>query len=151
MNDDSLFHFGRSRAVNAMMRGDEQFVLSLTPRSNATAPVATSKRRRGRGTENAGGAPGGKPWTCASPIQVRAMVLGNDTLLVAGPKGEWMHSADAYQGRQGIALLAVSASTGETINDTPLSSLPVFDGMSIANESLYLSLQDGSIVCFTGQ
>ena len=79
------------------------------------------------------------------------MVLSKDTSFVAGPKGDRMHLADAYEGRQGIALLAVSASAGTTIAEYPISSLPVFDGMSAAYESLYLSLRDGSIACFAGQ
>jgi hypothetical protein len=29
--------------------------------------------------------------------------------------GDWLQSADAYEGRNGIAILAASASTGKTI------------------------------------
>ena len=79
------------------------------------------------------------------------MVLSKDTLFIAGPKGDWMHSSDAYEGREGIALLAVSASTGTTAAEYALPELPVFDGMSAAYEGLYLSLRDGSVTCFTGQ
>ena len=53
----------------------------------------------------------------------------------------------AYAGRQGVALLAVSASTGTTLAEHPLHSLLVFDGMIAAQGNLYLSLTDGSIMC----
>ena len=79
------------------------------------------------------------------------MVLSKDTLFIVGPKGDWMHSADSYEGREGIALVAVSPLTGATTAEYALPELPVFDGMSAAYESLYLSLRDGSVTCFTGQ
>jgi len=158
MDKDNLFHFGRSRAVNSMMRSDEQFLLSSTSRSSTGDRVTNTKRRRGGDTkrktkerENSTTASAAGHWAVASLVQVRAMVLSKDTLFVAGPKGDWMHLADAYEGRQGIALLAVSASAGTTSAEYPLPELPVFDGMSAAHESLYLSLRDGSVTCFTRQ
>lgn len=155
MDKDNLFHFGRSRAVNSMMRSNEQFFLSPTSRSSIGAAVTDAKRRRGRDAKRSNEergdsttAPATKQWACASPVQVRAMLLSKDTLFIAGPKGDWMHSADAYAGRQGVALLAVSASTGTTLAEHPLPTLPVFDGMIAARGILYLSLTDGSIMCF---
>ena len=158
MDKAKLFHFGRSRALGAMMRGEEQFVLSSTLRMSSDARVPSAKPRRRGDTKKKNGkkgdgakGPAAGVWAGASPVQVRAMVLAGDKLFVAGPKGDWMRSLDAFEGRQGIALVAVSTSTGKTIADFPIPSLPVFDGMSAANESLYLSLQDGSIACLAGQ
>jgi hypothetical protein len=155
MDKDKLFHFGRSRPAGAMMRGDEQFFLSSTSRSSASAPETDAKRRGGRRTKRSNEergdsttAPTANHWTCAAPIQVRAMVLSKDTLFIAGPKGDWMHSADAFEGRNGVAQLAISAATGEIDAEYSLPSLPVFDGMIAARRNLYLSLTDGSIVCF---
>jgi len=134
MDEENLFHFGRARAVTSMMRVDEQFFLSSTSRSSTDAAASDAS-----------------PWAYASPIQVRAMVLSKEKLFIAGPKGDWMHSADAYEGCQGVAIVVVSPSTGTTIDEYTISSLPVFDGMSTAYESLYLSLENGSVVCFTKQ
>lgn len=59
-----------------------------------------------------------------------------------------MHSADAYEGRQGIALRALSAEDGKVIAEYPLPALPVFDGMSAAEGCLYVSTTGGTVVCF---
>ena len=84
-------------------------------------------------------------------MRVRAMLLANQTLFIAGAKGDWLSSQDAYEGANGIALIAVSSSDGKTIAEHTLPAHPVFDGMSAAYERLYVSLQDGSVVCFAGE
>ncbi len=36
---------------------------------------------------------------------------------------------------------------GET-DECRLKGLPVFDGMAIANDSLFITLSDGKVICF---
>jgi len=45
----------------------------------------------------------------------------------------------------------ISAKDGKKISEYDLISPPVFDGMAVAGEKLYLSLTDGSIICFGGK
>jgi len=108
-------------------------------------------------------------WTRNIPIFVKAMVLADDTLFVAGPpsifdeKEEWKqiyeHTAQAkfarqaemLQGSQGSLLWAVSAVSGEKLCEHTLQSIPVWDGMAAAYGCLYLPMENGTLICVGGQ
>ena len=81
-------------------------------------------------------------------MYARAIVLADQTLFVAGAKGDWSHSDDVFEGRMGITLLALSARDGEAVAETPLDAFPVFDGMSVAYGKLFVSDDSGTITCF---
>ena len=55
------------------------------------------------------------------------------------------------QGLRGATLWAVRADSGEKVAEMPLDACPVFDGMAAATERLYISNQDGSMICLEGQ
>jgi len=100
-------------------------------------------------------AAGGKQdvlWTAPGDLQVRAMVLTGQRkdkrLFVAGAKGDWVVSQDAYEGKRGNVLRVVSVDDGKTIAEHDLPGTPVFDGMSAISNRIYLSLANGHIVCF---
>ena len=94
------------------------------------------------------------------PIFVRALVLADTTLFLAGPpepaesrsaklKLKAPDKAEAaFLGRQGAVLRRVSAADGKTLAEYKLESSPVFDGMIAAQRRIFISLQDGSLVCF---
>jgi outer membrane protein assembly factor BamB len=100
------------------------------------------------------------------PIHVRAMVLANETLFVAGPKdvvdeeqafnnpndgeiGDGLaEQSAALEGSKGGLLLVVSASDGRKITEYELESPPVWDGMAAANNQLYMAAKNGKISCF---
>ena len=48
-------------------------------------------------------------------------------------------------------LMAVSASDGAELARYELDSPPVFDGMAAANGRLYLSLENGRLLCMAGR
>jgi hypothetical protein len=79
------------------------------------------------------------------------MLLANrdKTLFLAGAKGDWILSKEAYDGKLGSTLRVVSTRDGETISHHELTAPIVFDGMSAAAGRLYLALEDGSIACFS--
>ncbi|MFB0555531.1 MAG: PQQ-binding-like beta-propeller repeat protein [Phycisphaerae bacterium] len=99
------------------------------------------------------------------PLVVRAMVLADRTLFVAGPpdvvdeekiwgrtleppvQGELKAQSDALDGAQGAFLWAVSAEDGTMRAQYRLESPPVFDGMIAADGRLYISTKDGCLVC----
>ncbi len=106
-------------------------------------------------------------WTHGNlPLHVRAMVLADKTLFIAGPpdvadeEKAFFHSDDAgvqadmlnqtaaLAGRKGALLWAVSASDGKKIREYKLGALPVWDGMATAYGRLYLSLKNGRVQCF---
>ena len=42
----------------------------------------------------------------------------------------------------------MSADTGEKLAEYKLDSFPVFDGMSLADGKLFMSLKDGTVACY---
>jgi hypothetical protein len=110
-------------------------------------------------------------WTQDVPLYVRAMVLANQTLFIAGPpdlideeqtfaqliKGDKSVNPSlaaqdrALAGNDGGRLWAVSATTGEKLGTLRLPHLPVWDGMAAANGSLFLTMLDGRVIRIQGQ
>lgn len=46
-----------------------------------------------------------------------------------------------------VVCVAVSAADGKTLAELRLDALPVWDGLIAAENRLYVSLADGSVVC----
>ena len=89
-------------------------------------------------------------WTKRIPMRVRAMVLSDRALLMAGPP-DVVPDDDplaALEGRMGAELWAVSTLDGKTLAKYKLDQPPVFDGMAVAGKSLFIVLRSGEIVCF---
>jgi outer membrane protein assembly factor BamB len=100
------------------------------------------------------------------PIQARAMVLTKNALFIAGPpdvidevdlwhrpdeaalKQKLAEQTEAWRGRRGGALWAVSTKDGSRLTSIDLEAPPVFDGMIAAGHKLFLSLMNGRILCF---
>ena len=78
------------------------------------------------------------------------MALAGETLLCAGtpdvldPKQPW---AD-YESKRGGVLMVVSAATGKVLAEHKLPAAPVQDGIAVAGGRVYVSLADGSLMCF---
>ncbi len=112
-------------------------------------------------------------WTDDSvPILVRSMVLADKILFIAGPPDVvdeeqafdyWTNPAidpnipaklteqdAALEGQRGALLWAVSISDGNKLAEYNLESPPVWDGMAAANGRLYLTLKNGTVLCFIG-
>lgn len=151
MGKERLYHFAREKAITAALKDGEEYFLSSTsqPKTNAQPAGALEPKQRKQGrqakaktTDTTDG------WKYPSPMRVRAMIVAGETLFIAGPKGEWTHSLDAYEGREGIALMAVSAADGKAIGETALPAEPVYDGMSVAYGNLYVSDKSGVITCY---
>ena len=105
-------------------------------------------------------------WTVDVPMLVRALVLADGTLFIAGPPdvvdenealklladGDMTKRRDeqvaAFAGGRGGALWAVSTSDGAKTAAAELASPPVWDGMAGAYGKLYMATMDGSVECF---
>ncbi|MFW6162496.1 MAG: PQQ-binding-like beta-propeller repeat protein, partial [Planctomycetota bacterium] len=91
-------------------------------------------------------------WRTQVPLLVRAMVLADETLFIAGPKTRRHHRSLAALGSPQPGLLwAVSASEGTKLAECELPADPVLDGMAAAAGRLYLTTTDGSVVCLRGK
>jgi outer membrane protein assembly factor BamB len=105
-------------------------------------------------------------WTRDVPMMVRAMALAGDQLLIAGPpdlideEAAFQDYADpatqkqlarqdaALKGKSGAIFHIVNAPTGEIRSERQLHSPPVFDGLIVAGGRVYVSLMDGTLVCY---
>ena len=103
-------------------------------------------------------------WTKEIPLFVRAMVMADDKLFIAGPAdiideneirkrlgtGETQKrlrkQVEAYAGKKGAMLWVVSASDGQKRAELDLDELPVFDGMAAAYERLYMTTVEGNVL-----
>jgi hypothetical protein len=102
------------------------------------------------------------------PLHVRAMVLAGATLLVAGPP-DVLDEDEAFErpfepkvqekkaaqdvalaGGSGAVLMALSAAEGAALWQVDLAAPPVWDGMAVAENRLYVVTVDGSVVCMSG-
>jgi hypothetical protein len=99
------------------------------------------------------------------------MALAGDTLFVAGPRDIQdeeesfkrlaqsdpeiakllQQQDDCLEGKQGSMLLAVSARDGQTLQEIPLSHLPVWDGMAVAGNRLFVATADGAVNCLSAR
>jgi hypothetical protein len=89
-------------------------------------------------------------WSQSVPLLARAMVLGRESLVIAGPpdSGTVDELGDMLAGKKGGLLQAVGKADGKKLAELELHSPPVFDGMAAAESRLYLSAVDGRLYCF---
>jgi outer membrane protein assembly factor BamB len=129
---------------------------------------AVPKKRRG-GVARAPATRIAFDWTAEVPILVRALVLADTTLFLAGPpdvvdevqslstfdqaatQRQLARQAAVYEGSEGALLWAVSAADGTKLAEQKLGGVPVFDGMAAAGGRLYMATTDGTVQCFRGE
>jgi len=92
-------------------------------------------------------AEGSRQWAKPAAIQVRAMVLADKVLFVAGPAAA-DDGAEAPGRAPAALLLALSASDGAELARYRLDSPPVFDGLAAAGGRLYLATVNGRVACY---
>ena len=165
---DPLGNMLHPRTSYKLFAADKNPTVAPAPKPT---PEAKRKARRGKGRRPRGG--GFKHhWQVATPgLLVNAMVLGPDRLFIAGPPDvadetkmlgylpgaddkinrQLKAQSDAWQGKQGGLLRAVSLENGKKLSECKLDSVPVFDGMSAANGKLFMSTLDGTVVCIGGK
>ncbi len=155
-DDDSVYAFGRSfyAGMNAAQFGrGETYMLYSSEKQSGKEPnyeQAMQARRRGDDLHIDWSQFRTTPikWSEELPLLVRAMVLADRTLFVAGPYGDAVRSMDSFEGKRGVRLAAVSADDGRLIANYEIDALPVFDALAAAGGQLFMSMKDGSVRCF---
>jgi hypothetical protein len=119
-----------------------------------TLSQETAKQARRGQLSDASDAP---EWTRNTAVLTQAMVLANQTLMLAGPvapvdsvpqtPAEIDTWAEALQSQRGGRLMMVDTADGSTLNEMDLPSPPIFDGMAVAQDRVYLATRAGEIVC----
>jgi hypothetical protein len=87
-------------------------------------------------------------WEKGVPVEVRAMVVTDKTLFVAGPPATLLTSWQPPDEDKGAMLLAFSTSDGAEQGRCQLDSPPILDGMAAAAGRLYLTTTTGKVICF---
>ena len=92
-------------------------------------------------------------WTAGLAMRPRAMLKAGDLLLLGGvpDPGGLPDASAAPRGNESGLLRVVAAADGKGVSECRLSAPPVWDGMAAANGRLYLSTQDGKVVCLGGK
>ncbi|MHC4228001.1 MAG: outer membrane protein assembly factor BamB family protein [Planctomycetota bacterium] len=107
-------------------------------------------------------------WKLDQPsIIARAMAVAGDKLFVSGPpdlvderqafhnpddpdvQARLSRQAEAFEGRAGGQLWVMDKANGNVISRYALNTIPVFDGMAAADDSLYVSTVDGHVFCLS--
>ncbi|MFC1497408.1 PQQ-binding-like beta-propeller repeat protein [Verrucomicrobiota bacterium] len=82
-------------------------------------------------------------WNIKVPIKPIAMVLAANRLFIAGtPEKEGSKGADLY---------VLTSENAEILKQYHLESLPTFDGMALVEGKLFVSLMNGSLICFNSK
>jgi hypothetical protein len=89
-----------------------------------------------------------RPLAKELPIHTRAMIKAGDVLYLAGYPADSKvpHFLGEPIRDRGI-LLQIDATSGKVLSQTELPASPMFDGMSAANRRLYISMENGSLLC----
>ena len=95
----------------------------------------------------------GKSLNVSLAINGRALTKAGDVIFVAGEpmkfdKPTWQKYVAAYNGELGGSLIAISATDGKELGKHKLDAAVVWDSIVVSNDQLYLSLVDGTILCF---
>jgi len=118
--------------------------------------AATDKHRRGgRGVEKGTGYIRVKParWQEMIPLRARAMVLADKHLFIAGPPDVVPQDDPlaAFEGRKGAVLWVADAESGRKLAEYKLDRPVAFDGMIAGGGKLYLTTEDGRLICMAGK
>jgi outer membrane protein assembly factor BamB/uncharacterized membrane protein len=124
--------------------------------ADSAQPPAAPARKPAKGASEKKSRQGGEnteivcQWSETVDLWVRAIALAGETLFLAGPPDVFAGQEPdvaAYEGRRGGLLWAVASKDGKKLAEYKLDSPPVLDGLAIAGGRLYLSTQDGRVLC----
>jgi len=114
-----------------------------------------ARDRKGKAKRKGNRVPPPEPrWTSDIPLTGKAMVLAGDIVFVAGAPAFFPPNQDvgkyeqAHAGKLGGVLWAASAVDGRKLAEVKLDAPPRWDGMAAVSGGLFVSLQNGTIVCF---
>jgi len=167
-NDENVYGYGRV-TVSGGPTGHKAEAYHLfaasrkAPTPPAPKPAAAPKKdtgkkaRRRRAPKGPAKAP--PIWRDTESLIARAILLGGERLVVAGPVGAgrrdpkvmaFTNDAEAlaaFRGEKENRLRVISAANGKTICERKLPAMPVLDGLSAGGGRLYLSLKNGTVLC----
>ena len=170
-DDKRVYGFGRKPQymLNASVLEYEMFAADKKPRPSEGKGSGNSSDwramamlpRKNRNTID-------YEWTIDQPSVIsRAMVVAGDNIFFAGPpslinerksfrfpddkeiQAGLERQVEAFEGKRGAQLWAVSKDSGKLLNRYALDSPPVFDGMAAVKGRLFVATVDGHVICLS--
>lgn len=87
--------------------------------------------------------------TLANGKQAEAMALTKDAVVLAGRTCDTAKNPDPA--RTAGFLMLLSATDGKILFEAPLPAPPAYQGIAIRTDAVYVTLQDGTLVCFAAE
>jgi len=168
LDDSNVYGYGRKPEYYKWTTPMEYHLFA----SDREPEIIKRKARQQKKKKRSRPAPATKPvyhWSREAPLYVRAMVLADKTLFIAGPPDiideeeifknpdalnvakKLREQTEAFDGQKGALLHVVSASDGKKLAEYRLETVPVWDGMAAANGRLYLSMKNGRVLCYSAK
>jgi hypothetical protein len=143
-----IYGFGRNQygwgiSPEDWQAGEKYYQVHATPIKQAGETKPGDGWRRGTSL------PRSARWSVKSDIETRAMAVTGHHILIAGPKGRTVFSENAFRGKEGVILQVLDKATGAMVQELPLAANPTFDGLIAAHGKVFVSLENGSMVCFS--
>ncbi len=154
-DDENVYGYGREHISGSRRsQHEDSYHLFGSPKTMVkTTSSFNWNERRKQGLPKAP-----KPnWSDGDSLIVRGMALTPETLIVAGAvdRRKRVNGLLAYEdpeaalasidGEYGVYLRQVSPEGGETISESQLDAMPVHDGLSVADGSVFISLNNGAV------
>ncbi len=163
-DDENAYGYGRVRIASGATghKADDYHLYGVKKVMMTTGLPRARRRRRRKQMQSAEKRPA-KPepfWADEQSLIVRAMVLTNDKLVVAGPPdlrekeagilaySNEEESLAAFKGEKGVMFRVIDKANGATVSEQKLDAMPVFDGMSAARGRVFVSLKNGEVQCW---
>jgi outer membrane protein assembly factor BamB len=153
MPRDGWFHraglmYGKASGQALVTDGNRAYSFKAFAKWNLhSTPFAPGKQKGNLVSQDA--STGKTDWSVHIPLLAKAMVLTEKNVIVAGapdtldPSKPW----SAFDGLKGAKLTMLSRSDGSPTGTYELPAAPVHDGMAAAHGKLFISLQNGKLVC----
>ncbi len=172
-DDNQVYGFRAAEYSNTMQPRPYHFLFSATKekRLSEEEKAALAQKKAAEDDPKGPAKVKGKvdyQWQVERPsLLANSLVLADQIIFMAGPpdvadeeKGfgilmeednevtqAFRAQAEAWSGAQGAILQAVDKKSGEKLAQYKLKHIPVFDGMAAAENSLFIPLKNGSVVC----
>lgn len=163
VDGDRCFAYGREKVLGGPTghQTDSYHLFCSDSRSRPPTPEELKAARRGKKKNQPVLIPPDKQWSNKNSITVRAMAVGRDKIVVAGPvdlgrKTDHLAFAnpdearDAFEGEKDVFLQLVDKDSGAKLFELKISEYPSFDGLSLATGQVFLSTRAGVLTCFGG-
>jgi outer membrane protein assembly factor BamB len=149
-DQEIIYGFGRNKygwgiKPETWQAGEKYYQVHATPIKKAAETKPEGGWRRGTSL------PRTPDWAVDLDVEARAMAVAGSHVLIAGPKGNTIFSENAFRGREGVVLQVLDKASGTAVQEIPLAANPTFDGLIAALGKVYVSLENGTLVCLQPQ